>query len=327
TGPRPLPPGDDVLRLGGGAGHVRDDRPDPRPAERPRPGTRLRALRAGVRHGDAGAGGPRGGPAVSRRASAAPRLLLSDEQAAGGSEELVRGPVRGARADDEGPRGRRPALRGGRHADHLGLDRLRRLGVGRRPLRRRSPRLQEARLRDALRRRQRLVCRVRAVLPRPAVLALRAPEVPRRRGPGAAQALNGYTGPLMTPTLRAHFADYAAFHGTAGNKACHYVGIPLIVLAMLALLARVPLFAAGGFTVTLAEVALVGVTAYYLTLDAILAVIMLAASVGLLMLGRPLPVWVSAALFVLGWIFQFIGHYVYEKRSPAFFRNLAHLLV
>ena len=131
----------------------------------------------------------------------------------------------------------------------------------------------------------------------------------------------------MSPTLRAHFADYAAFHGTPGNKACHYVGIPLIVLALLALLARVPLFAVGGFTVTLAEVALVAVTAYYVTLDLALAAIMLAASVGLLLLGRPLPVWVSAALFVLGWIFQLIGHYVYEKRSPAFFRNLAHLLV
>jgi len=131
----------------------------------------------------------------------------------------------------------------------------------------------------------------------------------------------------MTPTLRAHFADYASFHGTAGNKACHYVGIPLIVLALLALLARVPLFAVGGFTVTLAEVALVVVTGYYLTLDAVLAAIMLAASVGLLLLGRPMPVWVAAALFVLGWIFQFIGHYVYEKRSPAFYRNLAHLLV
>ena len=131
----------------------------------------------------------------------------------------------------------------------------------------------------------------------------------------------------MTPTLRAHFADYASFHGTAGNKACHYVGIPLIVLAVLALLARVPLFAVGGFTVTLAEVALVGVTAYYLTLDAVLAAIMLAASAGLLVLGRPMPVWVAAVLFVLGWIFQFIGHYVYEKRSPAFYRNLAHLLV
>ena len=52
TGPRPLPPGDDVLRLGGGAGHVRDDRPDPRPAGRSRPGARLRALREGLRHGD-----------------------------------------------------------------------------------------------------------------------------------------------------------------------------------------------------------------------------------------------------------------------------------
>jgi uncharacterized membrane protein YGL010W len=131
----------------------------------------------------------------------------------------------------------------------------------------------------------------------------------------------------MSPTLRAHFADYAAFHGTAGNKACHYVGIPLIVLALLALLARVPLFAVGGFEVTLAEIALVVVTAYYLTLDVVLAAIMLAASVGLLVLGRPMPVWVAAVLFVLGWIFQFIGHYVYEKRSPAFFRNLAHLLV
>ena len=36
---------------------------------------------------------------------------------------------------------------------------------------------------------------------------------------------------------------------------------------------------------------------------------------------------VSLALFVVGWIFQFVGHYVYEKRSPAFYRNLAHLLV
>ena len=131
----------------------------------------------------------------------------------------------------------------------------------------------------------------------------------------------------MTPTLRAHFADYAAFHGTAGNKACHYVGIPLIVLAVYALLARVPLFGAGGFTVTLAEVVLVAVTAYYLTLDAALAGIMLGASALLVALGRPLPPGLALVLFVLGWVLQFVGHYVYEKRAPAFYRNLAHLLV
>jgi uncharacterized membrane protein YGL010W len=36
---------------------------------------------------------------------------------------------------------------------------------------------------------------------------------------------------------------------------------------------------------------------------------------------------VSIGLFVLGWVFQFVGHYVYEKKSPAFARNLVHLLV
>jgi uncharacterized membrane protein YGL010W len=131
----------------------------------------------------------------------------------------------------------------------------------------------------------------------------------------------------MSPALRTHFADYAAFHGTAGNKACHYVGIPLIVLSLLSLLARVPLFAVGGHAVTLAEVTIVAVTAYYLTLDALLAAVMLVASVALLVVGRPLPPVAAAVLFVLGWILQFVGHYVYEKRSPAFFRNLAHLLV
>jgi uncharacterized membrane protein YGL010W len=131
----------------------------------------------------------------------------------------------------------------------------------------------------------------------------------------------------MTPVLQAHFSDYSAFHRTPGNKACHYVGIPLIVLSLFALLARVPLFEAGGFTVTLAEVVLVAATIYYLTLDAALAVMMLVTSVVLAAAGRMVPVSAAVVLFVLGWVFQFVGHYVYEKKAPAFFRNFAHLLV
>ena len=131
----------------------------------------------------------------------------------------------------------------------------------------------------------------------------------------------------MTPVLQAHFSDYSAFHRTPGNQACHYVGIPLIVLSLFALLARVPLFEAGGFTFTLAEVVLVAATIYYLTLDAALAVMMLAASAILAAAGRMLPISAAVVLFVLGWVFQFVGHYVYEKKSPAFFRNFAHLLV
>ena len=131
----------------------------------------------------------------------------------------------------------------------------------------------------------------------------------------------------MRPALQAHFSDYASFHRTPGNKACHYVGIPLIVLSLLALLARVPLLELGGFTVTAAELVLLAATAYYLTLDVALALIMLGASIALAAAGRVLPVSAAVALFVLGWVFQFVGHYVYEKKSPAFYRNLAHLLV
>ena len=131
----------------------------------------------------------------------------------------------------------------------------------------------------------------------------------------------------MSPALRAHFSDYAAFHGTPGNRACHYIGIPLIVVSLYALLSAVPLFALGSYTVTLAEVLLAGATLYYLRLDPVLAALMLAASVLLLYVGRRMPLGLAIALFVVGWIFQFVGHYVYEKRSPAFYRNLAHLLV
>jgi uncharacterized membrane protein YGL010W len=131
----------------------------------------------------------------------------------------------------------------------------------------------------------------------------------------------------LTDALRRHFDDYAAFHRTAGNQACHCFGIPIIVLSVLALLARVELFALGGFTVTLAEVLIALFVAYYLTLDATLAGFMLLAYVALDLAGHFIPPRTAAGLFVLGWVLQGVGHYVYEKNSPAFFRNFVHLAV
>jgi len=131
----------------------------------------------------------------------------------------------------------------------------------------------------------------------------------------------------MTQALRSYFDDYAAHHATAGNRACHQVGIPLIVLSSFALLGKLQLFAVGGFTVTAAELLLAAVTVYYFTLDRALALMMAAASALMIAAGRFIGPWPALALFVFGWILQFVGHYVYEKRSPAFYRNLAHLLV
>jgi len=44
--------------------------------------------------------------------------------------------------------------------------------------------------------------------------------------------------------------------------------------------------------------------------------------------GRAAGDWrIGLAAFVLGWVFQGIGHARYEKNRPAFLKNLAHLMV
>ena len=114
----------------------------------------------------------------------------------------------------------------------------------------------------------------------------------------------------MSKSLRSHFDDYAAFHRTAGNKACHALGIPIIVLSSLCLLAQVPLVTVAGFTVTLAEVLIALFTVYYLTLDLTLAAFMLTVYVALDVVGRFIAPWPALGLFVFGWILQGVGHYV-----------------
>jgi uncharacterized membrane protein YGL010W len=131
----------------------------------------------------------------------------------------------------------------------------------------------------------------------------------------------------MSPVLARDFADYAAFHTTRGNKACHALGIPTIVLASFALLGQVPLLTRGGITLTAAEAVIVLLTLYYVRLDGALAGLMLVAYAAFDALGRLIPPAAALGLFVLGWILQGVGHYVYEKKSPAFFRNVAHLAV
>lgn len=118
------------------------------------------------------------------------------------------------------------------------------------------------------------------------------------------------------------FDDYSAYHQTPGNKAFHRLGIPMIMLSLIGMLARVKLgpVDAAMLLIAVAEI-------YYLTVEWRLGALMLLVSVAFYFIGIALPLWVNVALFVLGWIFQFIGHKVYEHKNPAFFRNFVHLLV
>lgn len=123
------------------------------------------------------------------------------------------------------------------------------------------------------------------------------------------------------------FADYAAHHRTRGNKIFHRLGIPMIMLTLIGMLTQVPLFDAGTVRFDAAMLLIAASTAYYFAIEWRLAMAMLVVSIVFYFAGAAVPLWINLAIFVLGWIFQFIGHSVYEKQQPAFFRNLVHLLV
>ena len=128
-------------------------------------------------------------------------------------------------------------------------------------------------------------------------------------------------------TVDALFADYAAYHQTRGNKVFHRIGIPMIMLTLLGMLSlvRLPVVATIRFDAAMVIIALA--SAWYFVVEWRLALPMIVLLVVMYFIGAALPFWLNAALFVLGWIFQFIGHRVYEHKNPAFFRNFVHLLV
>jgi uncharacterized membrane protein YGL010W len=121
-------------------------------------------------------------------------------------------------------------------------------------------------------------------------------------------------------------SDYASFHRTRGNLVCHAFGITLIVFGIVSMLLAVPLPPVAPLTA--AEALMAASLLFYLTLDAALAAVILAEFVLLDLAARAVGDWrVGLAAFALGWVFQGVGHARFEKNSPAFFKNLAHLLV
>ncbi|CAG4918025.1 Mpo1 family 2-hydroxy fatty acid dioxygenase [Paraburkholderia saeva] len=136
-------------------------------------------------------------------------------------------------------------------------------------------------------------------------------------------------------TLTEQLTQYAAYHRDRRNIATHFVGIPMIVLAVAVLLSR-PAFsvAALPFPISPACVLVVVMTLYYLVLDvplgitmAVILALCVAAGQSLAALSTLTWLVAGAGLFVIGWVFQFVGHVAYEHRKPAFVDDLIGLAI
>lgn len=133
-------------------------------------------------------------------------------------------------------------------------------------------------------------------------------------------------------TLTENLSQYAAYHRNPKNIATHLVGIPMIVLAVVILLDRAT-FNLAGLPVSLATIAVIAASIYYMKLDikfgyAMGVFLLFCLWVAQQVTEQSTASWltIGLGLFVVGWIIQFLGHY-FEGRKPAFMDDIMGLMI
>jgi uncharacterized membrane protein YGL010W len=133
-------------------------------------------------------------------------------------------------------------------------------------------------------------------------------------------------------TLTEQLSGYATCHRDRLNIATHYVGIPLILLAVTALLSR-PAIPVEGWPLSPAVPIAAGIVLYYLVLDlrfglamALVMAASLAAGAWAAALSKPLWLGLSLGSLAVGFIAQLVGHR-FEGRKPAFVDDLMGFLI
>jgi len=128
-------------------------------------------------------------------------------------------------------------------------------------------------------------------------------------------------------------AQYAEYHRDRRNIVSHFIGVPMIVFGVGAMLARASV-SAGGLEVTAGWVVFALAAAWYLTRGSLALGLATSVVVGLLVqlghgvAGGSVANWLAWGLgmFGVGWVIQFVGHW-YEGKKPAFVDDIVGLLV
>lgn len=133
--------------------------------------------------------------------------------------------------------------------------------------------------------------------------------------------------------LEQHITQYAAYHRDRRNIATHCIGIPMIAFSVALALSVVPVpLVYARPSMALVATALVAI--YYCALDLKIGAAMLAYLAANYLLAAELSARLSMAdtlglalaIFLLGWLLQFLGHR-YEGMKPAFFDDIMGLAI
>ena len=132
-------------------------------------------------------------------------------------------------------------------------------------------------------------------------------------------------------SVEEQLSTYKSVHLNKTNIKTHFVGVPMIVWAIMLWMSFAKLPITDSFNLTLAMAAFALVLVYYFLLNISLGVGQVVFLVPTLYSAHlvsqmPNAGWFAALVFFIGWLFQFIGHY-YEKAKPAFVDDLNQLLI
>jgi uncharacterized membrane protein YGL010W len=138
----------------------------------------------------------------------------------------------------------------------------------------------------------------------------------------------------MKSIFRRQLADYVEYHRDPTNCALHVVGIILLFLAAVLPLTLWPV-TVFGLQLNLGVILAAPVLIYWLLLDVMIGIALVAAAAVLLLAAAAISthagvtaVWtISIVLIVIGIAVQITGHQVFERRQPALLDNPPHLLM
>ena len=133
------------------------------------------------------------------------------------------------------------------------------------------------------------------------------------------------------------FAEYSKSHRNATNKLIHWICVPLIFWALLGFISLIPsphfCFSYFGCISIVSMITVLLVTFFYLRLSLLISIIMV-----FMMLATEHFIYLTnvhfgkqswiiyLTIFIITWIFQFIGHKI-EGKKPSFLKDLQFLLV